>query len=215
MENQDKVLHFGESTLKKLKEIVNIKQVDDESKFDEWFAYKYKISEEEDKFLSNLLNKNKLLLASYSEQTLIAKFISPILNKIDFKTKNTNDWYKHRFVAEINGYELRGEPDYIVATGIEEPEIPYFFFQEFKHIETKILTKNQLLAGMLAGMQISNTKIFRGSFVIKRDWYFVILEKLKNNNYQYYISKQFDSLDIEDLRMIYIILQSVKFNYCK
>ena len=41
-------------------------------------------------------------------------------------------------------------------------------------------------------------------------WNFVILEKLSKNHYQYFISQNFDSTKIEDLKEIYKILSFVK-----
>ena len=41
-------------------------------------------------------------------------------------------------------------------------------------------------------------------------WNFVILEKLSKNNYQYFVSQNFDSTKIEDLKDIYKNLIFVK-----
>jgi hypothetical protein len=43
----------------------------------------------------------------------------------------------------------------------------------------------------------------------------VILEKIGENQFEYFVSKSFDSLDLDDLKQIYIILQAVKHKYCK
>ncbi|OQX96515.1 MAG: hypothetical protein B6I24_11270, partial [Bacteroidetes bacterium 4572_128] len=52
-----KTLAFSDSSMKKLMEVVNIKQIDSENKFEELFSYKYNISEKEDFFLKNLIKK--------------------------------------------------------------------------------------------------------------------------------------------------------------
>jgi hypothetical protein len=41
------------------------------------------------------------------------------------------------------------------------------------------------------------------------------MEKDENNNYTAYISEQFDSLKIVDLKQIYKNLQIVKLHYCQ
>ena len=68
---------------------------------------------------------------------------------------------------------------------------------------------------MLVAMTLNNTKIIRGNFIVGRVWSFIILEKLENDNYEYYVSKPFDCLNFDDLKQIYINLQAVKFLYCK
>ncbi len=55
----------------------------------------------------------------------------------------------------------------------------------------------------------------RGGYIIGRNWFFVVLEKVGENKFEYAVSKQFDSLDLPDLKQIYVILQAVKHKYCK
>ena len=118
--------------------------------------------------------------------------------------------------CELNNYILQGEPDFIVATGIEAPEIPFFFLQEYKRaLNPTGNPELQILAAMLTAMTLNKTKIIRGGYVIGRYWHFVILEKLETGNYQYYVSNTFDCLKFEDLKQIYINLQAVKHLYCK
>ena len=53
--------------------------------------------------------------------------------------------------------------------------------------------------------------MIRGAYVIGRNWNFVILEKLENGNYEYFVSKTFDCLNFDSLKQIYINLQAVKY----
>ena len=211
----DKILRFANSTLLKLQKIVPIKEVDNDNKFNEWFSYQYKITKEEDTFLTKLIEKHKLFLSSYNEQTLITKFISPLLNKVDFSTETFKDWYEYKISCEIGDWKLTGEPDYLIASGVREPVTPYFFINEFKPLKSTTLPDDQLVAELLTALELNKKTEIKGGYIINRYWHFVILEKLKNNTYQYYISKSYDSLVIEDLQMIYTFLQAVKFNYCK
>ncbi len=216
LENNTKTLSFRNANLSKLKKIVNIEQTYDKCKFDAWFNYKYKLSNEENNFLESLLNKNRFSLLHYNEIKLTVKFIGRILNKVDFDTKEFSDWYGYKIKSKLNNYILSGEPDFIVATGIEIPEKPYFFLQEYKRsLNPSGNPEFQLIAGMLASMNINKTKIIRGAYIIGRYWNFIILEKLKNGDYEYFVSDGFDCLKLRDLKKIYINLQAVKFLYCK
>ena len=207
---------FINATYKKLSQIANIKKIVNRKKFDAWFNYKYKISESEDKFIKYLIEKNQLYLFTYNENKLIVKFIAPLINKIDFDTDKYTDWYGSEISCETGDYILQGKPDLMVATGIDVPATPYFFLQEYKRaVNPTGNPEYQVLAAMLASLFLNDTKIIRGSYVVGQIWKFVILEKLEDNNYEYFVSDAFDCLQFNDLIQIYINLQAVKFLYCK
>ncbi len=210
------IISFGFINLKKLNKIVNIQRVINDKKFDEWFNYNYKISEEENKFLKYLINSRKLYLPYYNEQKLSMKFIAPILNKVDFCFANIQDWYSSEISCELNGFLLKGKPYLMVATGIETPEKPYFFLQEYKKsINSKGNPEFQVLAAMITAIELNKNNKIIGSFVIGQYWKFIILEKIEIEKYEYFVSESFDSLKLNDLKKIYNNLQSLKFLYCK
>ncbi len=212
----EKKLSFRKATLSKLMEIVDIEQIINNDKFKEWFSYEYEIDKSEELFLKKLIKDNKIYLQNYNEQTLTTKFIAPVLNKVKFSNKRIKDWYGYKMRCELNNYILNGEPDFVVATGIEEPKTPYFFLQEYKKsINPNGNPEYQVLAAMLAAMTLNNKNEIKGGFIIGQYWKFIILEKLENDNYEYFVSKGFDCLDFNDLKQIYINLQAVKFLYCK
>ncbi len=211
-----KILNFRSATLEKLMEIVNIEQADEENKFLKWFSYKYELSKEEKIFLKNLIKKNKFYLNSYNEQTLIAKFIAILLYKVNFSNKYIKDWYEYAINCKLNGWTLVGYPDFFVATGINEPKKPYFFLQEYKKgVNFNGNPEYQVLAAMLAAITLNNTNTIKGGYIIGAYWKFMILNKLENGNYEYFVSKGFDCLDFYELKKIYIYLQAVKMLYCK
>ena len=203
-------------TKDQLMEIVDIERVSNKNKFNKWFDYKYKLSENENNFLENLIEENELFLTFYNEQNLTTKFIAPILNKIKFQNKYIKDWYGYKIKCKLNGYFLSGEPDFSIATGISVPKTPYFFLQEYKRsINPKGNPEFQVLAAMLAAMTISKVNVMRGAYVIGETWKFIILEKSEKDNYEYFVSKGHDCLDLGDLTKIYTYLQAVKHLYCK
>ena len=206
---------FSKMTYKILRKVTNIIIRKRENIFEEWFDYSYKFKKEEEDFLLELIDKEELYLQKYNEELLKAKFISPLLNKVNFVTEDFRDWYSYEISAIVNGYELSGKPDFMVATGKVEPEKPYFFLQEFKKSRTTSNPDYQVLSEMAVAMEINKSKIIRGTYNIGKWWTFVILKKLDEGKYEYYESKSFDCLDIADLKQIFINLQAVKYKYCK
>ncbi len=215
MENSNKKIIFSQATVSQIREVVDVKLIyDNNSKFDDWFGHKHNITEEELKFLTNLLQKNKYL-RHYSEHNLLAKFISQLLYKVDFNSKTVSNWFGIKMKHEINGYEFTGEPDFMVATGDFVPKNPFFFFQEFKPTTSTKLPDVQLLATLISASSQNKAKIIKGSFNTGQFWNFVILEEIKKDTYNYFISKSFDCLNIESLKQMYIILKAVKNECCK
>jgi len=197
-----------------LQRIVSISLKRNFSKFAEWFDYPYNLSEMENLFLETLLEKHSLHLPFYTEEALKMKFLSPILNQVNFMTEHFQDWYDSEISGIVNGVELKGYTDMMIAKGFYEPEKPYFFIQEFKPSKPNKDPEVQLLAEMLVAIEKNNTTIMRGGYIIGRNWYFVILEKIGENQFEYFVSKQFDSLELPNLKQIYINLQAVKHKYC-
>ncbi len=216
MENQEiKSYNFSNIKFSDLDEIVDIKVVDNDAKFDEWFETPYQINDEEALFFKNLIKIHKTRMFAYMEEDLKMKFLSPILNKVAFMTDTHSDWYDASLSGIVNGIEIKGFTDFMVASGTENPKKPYFFIQEFKPSTPDKDPRIQLLGELLVAIEKNKTTMIRGGYIIGQNWRFVILEKIAENQFEYFISKQFDSLDLEDLKQIYIILQAVKHKYCK
>ena len=215
METQIKSYNFSTIKYSTLEEIVAIRQQRSYSKFDEWFAYDYLVSETESNFFENLIDRHITLLNFYMEEDLKMKFLSPIFNQVNFTTDKFHEWYDGSLSGIVNGIEFKGFADFMVATGIDEAKKPYFFIQEFKPSSPDKNPEVQLLAEMLVTIEKNKTNIMRGGYIIGRNWFFVILEKTGENQFEYSVSKQFDSLDLPDLKQIYVILQAVKHKYCQ
>ena len=214
METKNEII-FGNVTYQELEEIVNITKKDNDPKFDDWFSFKYNISESEQKLLESLIKKNKLFLSSYNEAKLFARFISPILYKVDFNFDDIQDWYESWLIGKVNGVRFSGKTDFMVAKGNVVPKKPYFFISEFKRSIHRNNPEYQLLAEMLVAIEQNKVKFLQGCFIIGEYWVFLILEKLENNSYEYFVSESFDCLKIERLQQIFINLQAAKALFCK
>ncbi len=216
MEQTEKqTINYQGITIRQIKSVVNISPKYDETKFDKWFLYKYKITEDEEVFLKNLIEKNKKNLSIYNETKLFARFISQILIKVDFETGKIKDWYENFLSGEVNGYKFNGKADFMVAKGDFYPEKPYFFIQEFKQSIPNNNPLFQLLAEMIVALEKNKTNLMHGGFIYGEHWKFAILEKLKNGNFEYFVSNDFNCLNINSLKQIYINLQAAKALFCK
>jgi hypothetical protein len=210
-----KQLSFSKVKFDELCKVVPLKPITDHAQFNEWFHYDYSLNENEIDFLTHLIDLHRPFLSSYSEEELKVKYITPMLNKVNFMFEEVRDWYERPLKAVINGVEIGGYVDFMVAKGIKEPQRPYFFIQEFKKSKTEVDPEDQLLAELLVATELNQATVMRGAYIIGKVWNFVILKKQPNNEYEYYVSKIFDNTWLDDLKQIYINLQAVKYLYCK
>jgi hypothetical protein len=204
---------FSQITLLELRSIVGIKLKLNEAKFDDWFNHSSVTLDNTDiSFLENLINKHAFSIETYQEETLKVKFMAPILNRIDFSNleKEVCDFYDESLTYKTEKFILTGKVDFMVSKGYFYSETPYFFIQEFKPSTTAKNPQPQLLAELISAVELNDWKFIKGAYIIGGNWHFVILEKLERHKYQYFISQNFDSTKIEDLKAIYKNLLFVK-----
>jgi len=126
---------FSKIRFDDLESIVDIRQnFNDIDIFTNWFSYNYDISNSDIEFLENLIKKHIKVMNIYFEEDLKVKFISPILNRVDFSMidKNIRDFYDEKLIYKSEKFILSGETDFVVSKGIRKAREPYFFIQEFK-----------------------------------------------------------------------------------
>ncbi|MCK5521686.1 MAG: hypothetical protein KAI83_01005 [Thiomargarita sp.] len=204
---------FSKISFSELKNLVEIKPKLNYDKFNHWFNDENIILNDKDTlFLKNLIDKNIFFLENYKEEDLKVKFITPILNRIDFINidKEIRDFYDENLFYQTDQFILNGETDFVVAKGYFYSEKPYFFIQEFKKSKTAKDPEPQLLAELIAAIELNDFTTIKGAFIIGAIWNFVILEKLEINKYQYFVSRNYDSTDLEKLKGIYKNLLFVK-----
>jgi hypothetical protein len=197
-----------------LEELLDIKRVFHQNEiFSSWFQGAEKIElNEAETVLKKLLEKEGEFLFRYLEDDLKAKFIIPILNLVDFSILEyeVRDFYEQPLRYETDKFIFNGTTDFVVAKGRRRATKPYFFIQEFKQGKEFSDPEPQLLAEMIAGLELSNVLEFKGAFIVGAIWNFVILKKLGEDKYQYFVSQNFDSTKIEDLTSIYRNLVFIK-----
>jgi hypothetical protein len=192
--------------------LFDIEQNLDERRFNEWFIQAVELDHEEEHFLAELLEDNRLLLERYGEEDLKANFIVPLLNRVRFKSfeKKIRDFYELPMRYATEKFIFSGTVDFAVSEGLVESRKPYFFIQEFKRSEDYGNPRPQLLAELISAVELNGWTEIKGAYIIGGSWHFVILEKLAEDKYQYFISSNFDSTKLDDLKSIYKNLVVVK-----
>jgi len=195
-----------------LKKLFDIERNLDEGIFDEWLNNTIETDESVEMFLKCLLEDNRSLIEIYGEEDLKVNFIAPILNRIRFKSfeRNIRDFYELRMSYKTGRFILTGTVDYAVSEGLTESKKPYFFIQEFKRGEEYGNPRPQLLAELISAVELNDWKFMKGAYITGGNWHFVILEKLDIDKYQYFVSQNFDSTKLYDLKLIYRNLLFVK-----
>jgi len=208
---------FSKIKFSELETLVDIEKEIDRTKFDNWFTSKVDIKSDIEQFLKNLILENQDLVYDYSEEDLKVNLIIPILNLVKFKSfeNQFRDFYELALRYETDRFILKGTTDFVVSKGLIRSKKPYFFIQEFKKGQTDGYPESQLLAELIAGVELNNWQTIRGAYIVGAIWNFVILEKLGVDKYQYFVSQNFDSTKLEDLKDIYKNLLFVKSEIIK
>ncbi len=138
----------------------------------------------------------------WNETELIQNFIGPVFAWVSFSSENSNIFNERSFQAVVDGEELKGEPDAMIASGHDEPEKPFFCFQEYKkEVNSDGDPAGQCLAAMLAAQEINEYQYpVYGIYVVGQNWYFITLK-----GKEYGISPSFSAVSDE----IYDIYQKL------
>lgn len=206
------IYNFSAIRLPDLDNIVHLKRNLTLSAFDNWFDNKIQITGDDKLFFENLIEDNYFLIESYNEEELKVKFIAPILNRVKFTDveHEIRDFYEEKITYKTDSFILTGVTDFLVSIGLEFSKKPYFFIQEFKKSIKNDNPRPQLLAELIAALELNDFKTIKGAYIIGENWSFVILEKLDTDKYQYFISNTLNATHVNDLEQIYKNLLFVK-----
>jgi hypothetical protein len=203
---------FSNIRFSDLDRLVNIQIKIDASKFDILFDNNIILDNEIVVFLEKLIAKTKPLMKHFKEEDLKLHFLAHLFGKIDFTSyeHNFRDFYDEKLTYKSDTFIFNGETDFMIAKGLFKSEKPYFFIQEFKQGKTRKDPEPQLLAELISAVELNSETSMQGAYIVGAIWNFVILEKLGKHKYQYFVSENFDSTKIEDLKRIYRNLLFIK-----
>jgi len=211
---KDKRVSYKYSKIRdnELEKLVEIEENFNTEVFDKWFKENIELNNEIINFLTDLIKRQAKYIKIYKEEDLKVKFLIPILNKIDFfmEKEKIRDFYEEKLTYKTEKFIFNGTIDFLVSKGLKKAEKPMFFIQEFKRAEDFSNPRPQLLAELISAVELNNWKTIKGAYIIGSIWNFVILKKLGKNKYEYFISENFDSSKIEDLKGIFKNLLFVK-----
>jgi hypothetical protein len=204
MENT--ILNFSDCTLDLLDNQFQLKQVKYDSVLDAWLNYSEVDIDWEKTVLKHLQQLLILNVHDWNEFELIQHFIGPIFALINFTTDYFNIFAERPLRGIVEGTEMKGSPDGIIASGRRSPQKPYFCFQEYKK-ETNYDRDpaGQCLAAMLVAQEINEHKYpVYGCYVIGRNWFFMTL-----HGKEYAISNEYVATK-DDIFVIFCVLKSLK-----
>jgi hypothetical protein len=190
-----------------LHEQFKIVRTQSSKELNDWLSASNEISIEDKKLIDNLRNRLAQNANFWNEEELKIRFIGPFLEIVNLSGNDYNLFYNRSLTASVDNIRLSGTVDMVVATGFQKPKKPFFCFHEYKQEIKKDSADplGQLLSEMLVAQQLNESEqTIYGSYVLGRNWYFVLL---KNNKYAVsdaYVATQ------DDIYTIFKILREVK-----
>jgi hypothetical protein len=137
--------------------------------------------------------------------------ISVMLDIANFRDKKFTAYSQRSISATIQGIELGGRVDYMIARGFQRPIKPYFFIHErfaarYKQEKRRDGDpKGQFLSELLVAQHRNESKMpVYECYVLGANWRFMVLR-----GKEYDVSNSFNSSDV-DIYQIIAILQQAK-----
>ncbi len=121
------------------------------------------------------------------------KFISPLIMAAKIDDRKIGYFLERPLSGTVGDYTLSGVVDGMIATGLRDPEIPYFCMHEYKrNVDNEGNPDAQALAAMLAAReQNENQKAVYGLYIIGTIWNFIVL----NIDNSYCVSQDYTASD--------------------
>ncbi len=202
------MLTFKECTLIKLDKTFGLEQIRHSHILQAWLEGHADISERERDNLADLQELLAENVDNWNEQELALHFIGPLFSFVNFTGKKFNIFAERLLSGVVDGIEMSGRPDGMIASGHREPEKPYFCFQEYKkEKDAEGDPAAQVLAAMLVAEEINERKIpVYGCYVRGRFWFFMVLQ-----DRQYCLSDAFVATrnDVFDIFRILKVLKQI------
>jgi hypothetical protein len=146
----------------------------------------------------------------WNEEELKMHFLSIVFSYADIEVpKKIKLFYERSLTAMVQGTALNVICDALLASplGINTPQTPYFFLQEFKKGKKSADdAEGQMLVAMLIAQEKNaDNKPIYGCYLLGKDWYFTTLHERN-----YCFSRSYDASDPKQLAFILFALQNLK-----
>ncbi|HDN27838.1 MAG TPA: hypothetical protein ENG03_12255 [Thioploca sp.] len=122
------MLNFKDCTLAQLDATFNLEQIDDCQILPAWLLKELEISDLERQIIVMFQQTLKSHVRDWNEMELIQHFIGPIFSSVNFSSKKFGLFAERSFSGTVDGIEMSGRPDGIIASGFRKPKKPYFLF---------------------------------------------------------------------------------------
>lgn len=170
---------FNDWTRWKVERRFGLKKVPTHPLMEDWLSYeKLPLSDFEQTYLSLYQHRLEEWGDIWNEADLKSKFIDPVINLVNFDSTEFRYFSESRLSGTVDGEEISGIVDGMIATGYDRSEAPFFCLTEYKQESAPGKHPlGQLLAAMLvAQVQNDNQLPIYGAFIIGRNWFFMILK---------------------------------------
>lgn len=197
---------FGSFTFEEVQELFNIDQEDTLPLLQEWISSSPILPAFEQESLSRLKTHLLKRVLSWNEDELKMFFIGPIIELANLETKELKSFTQRTLEATLNGIQMNGKVDFMIAKGIRTAKPPYFCIHEYKQeANSSDDALGQVLIAMVAAQTLNENKFpILGAYIVGRNWFFVVLEDKK-----YAVSMLHDATS-DDIFQIFAILQKSK-----
>lgn len=199
-------LNLRDCTLVSLDDTFGLKQVKQCNVLDTWLTWQADLLDFERQVLLHLQTKLIANAHDWNEAELIYNFIGPVMAFVDYTTDHFNFFAERELSGQVDGIDMVGKPDGIIATGYREPRTPYFCLQEYKkEKDPHGDPAGQCLAAMLLAQAINQEQQpIYGCYIMGRNWFFMVLQ-----NREYAISNEYVATR-DDVFDIFRILKGLK-----
>ena len=207
-------INFSECTLVRMEEVFGLQLMLHSQILHEWVTTTYEIDEVDKICVHKFCSTLRENVLHWNEQDLSMHFIGPIFSLVQFTERYRFNLFAQRTISTVvQGIELGGRTDELVASGYREPETPFFAINEYKkESDPNGDPAGQALAAMLVAQELNIQKgvdlPVYGCYVVGGLWRFMVLQ-----GSEYAISQPLVSTEIEDAYQILRILFQLKI-YC-
>ena len=145
----------------------------------------------------------------WNEEELKMQFLAFLFFHIGMNEANKiKIFYERALKTKVEGKTISVICDCMLAKpfGVNRPDTPYFFLQEFKKQKNADDAEGQMLGAMLIAKTMNgNKKPVYGAFLQGRNWVFATLHEK-----DYCVSEQFDATKVDQFGQIIGILRNLK-----